>query len=715
MFDRSNAHLIFVGASVLSALVLLAAVGLVLFLPPPALVPAWAPALLLGLLGAAILAIGWVAFGMLQRREAEKSLRDSEARQRSLALLLERQNEASPDGIVVVSPERRWLWFNRRFVELWGFPEEVVDARSTERALEWALPQLADPETFAASLIRLYASREEKVHDEVALKDGRTFERYSAPLWTGTGEYCGRVWHYRDVTARKQAERVMHHNNQAERKRAADALAHQERQYRQLVELAQEGIWALDHEGRTTFVNPRLVEMLGQSAADLLGQPLATFVSVEWQEAARLHLERARSGSRVEFELVFRRRDGQALNVLLAATALKNGADAPPGILAVVSDLTERRHLEEQFRQAQKMEAIGRLAGGVAHDFNNLLMIITGFTHLLQEQVGGEEPFRTFLQEIHTAAFRAADLTRQLLAFGRKVLVHPRVLDCSILVGSLEAAVRQAVGSQIQVTVRLSAGLPSVKVDPNQVEQALRNLAVNARETMPQGGELTIETSPLEVGPSDRRLPALPPGRYVLLTVRDTGPGLGSAALASIFEPFVTNKELGKGSGLGLAAVHSIVQQANGHIEVASEPGRGTTFRIYLPAHVEEHRPPPDSSRGTVLLVEDDLSSRAMTQLLLQQAGWTVLEAGSGTDALALASRHPGPIDVLVTNLVLPQMNGRELAEALLVARPGLKILYVAGYMGEPLPANTGGAPWVRRPIGAEELTGKLNGLLTSA
>ncbi|HXV87148.1 MAG TPA: ATP-binding protein, partial [Gemmatimonadales bacterium] len=357
-------------------------------------------------------------------------------------------------------------------------------------------------------------------------------------------------------------------------------------------------------------------------------------------------------------------------------------------LLSVFRDVTNQRRLEEQCRQSQKMEAIGQLAGGVAHDFNNILTAITGYSELVLTELADDSPLRADVAEIRKAADRAAVLTRQLLAFGRKQILAPRVLNLNQLVAGLDGLLRRTLGENIDIVTQLDPDLESVRADPGQLEQVIVNLAVNARDAMPEGGKLTIETRNVDLDES-YALEHLPvePGRFVLLAVSDTGVGMSEDTMAHIFEPFYTTKEKGKGTGLGLATVYGIVKQSDGFIWVYSEPGQGATFKIYLPlveaAPEAEARAAAAAVKGgneTILLVEDEAGVRALARRVLHGLGYAVLEAGDSGAAEILAGGYDGVIHLLVTDVVLPSGGGRQLADRLVSRRPGLRVLYMSGY-----------------------------------
>jgi len=390
---------------------------------------------------------------------------------------------------------------------------------------------------------------------------------------------------------------------------------------------------------------------------------------------------------------------------------------------------TERAYQElsqtqEQLTQARKMEAVGRLAGGVAHDFNNLLMVIMGRSELLLQQLEADDPKRGATELIRDTTRRAADLTRQLLAFGRKQVLQPRVLDLNAVVDNMSELLRRVIGEDIALGTALDPELGRVKADPGQLEQVIVNLAINARDAMPEGGQLTIETVNVELDASyARRHVEVTPGPHVMLALSDTGIGMDEATQARIFEPFFTTKPLGKGTGLGLATVYGIVRQSGGNVWVYSEPGRGTTFKIYLP-RVEDLPEPMDADpvagqplRGmeTVLLVEDEPAVRDLARDVLTARGYTVLVARLGAEALQICERHPGPIQLAVTDVVMPEMNGRELAQRLAVLRPGLKILYMSGYTDHAV-VNHGvldpGTVFLQKPFGPGVLVRKVREIL---
>jgi signal transduction histidine kinase/CheY-like chemotaxis protein len=385
--------------------------------------------------------------------------------------------------------------------------------------------------------------------------------------------------------------------------------------------------------------------------------------------------------------------DGAEHAVNAIGRAVYDERGIPIRTAGVGMDVTERQRLEAQVRQAQKMDAIGQLAGGVAHDFNNLLTAIIGFTELTLSQLEPDHATRPDVQEILHAGRSAATLTRQLLAFSRKQMLQPQILDLNALINRMETLLRRTIGDHVQLVTRFDAHLARVNADPGQIEQVMMNLVINARDAMPGGGFLTIETATVRIdtGYAERQ-PGSPLGTYVMIAISDTGVGMDEVTRGRLFEPFFTTKEQGKGTGLGLATVYGIIKQSGGFVSVYSEVGRGTTFKVYLPEaeHVQDHSPLAQATASaggteTILLVEDRQEVRAVARTTLARRGYTVLEADRGDVALALAKRHDAPIHLLLTDVVMPGMSGRELARQLLLQRRSTRVLYMSGYTDQSI------------------------------
>ena len=386
-------------------------------------------------------------------------------------------------------------------------------------------------------------------------------------------------------------------------------------------------------------------------------------------------------------------------------------------------DITERRQLEDQLRQSQKMEAIGRLAGGVAHDFNNLLTVISGYGHMIMRDLPHDDPLHSCVEEVLKAASRATSLTNQLLAFSRRQVIQPKILDLNALVANMDRMLRRVIGEHIELETVLSPGIGGVKADAGQLEQVIMNLAVNARDAMSEGGKLSIRTSNVDVRRSSRVHADVRPGSYVRLTVADTGKGMDAEIMIHLFEPFYTSKETGKGTGLGLSTVYGIVKQSGGEIVVESEPGRGAIFNIYLPritdltqrAPATQGERPVRAGTETILLVEDEIGVRQLVREMLHRLGYKIHEASSGADAVRIFAQHRNTIDLLLTDVIMPQMSGRDLAERLKALQPSLKVLYISGYTDDML-AHHGvlesNVYLLQKPFAPDELAKKLREVL---
>jgi PAS domain S-box-containing protein len=478
-----------------------------------------------------------------------------------------------------------------------------------------------------------------------------------------------------------------------ERKRAEEALRFAEQRLQHVVASSPAVLYTLAVEGkdlRITWISANVRELLGYAVADVF-QPTWWNERVhpeDWQRTlAEVRADLFAHG-RLAHEYRFRHRDGQYRWLRSEMRLLRDPAGNPVEVIGSWSDVTERKHLEDQFRQAQKMEAVGRLAGGVAHDFNNLITVITGYGELLLGTLSAGDPNRDLIREMVSAGSRAAGLTRQLLAFSRKAILEPRILDLGTLVTDMDKMLRRIIGEDILLTVTADPEAGAVKADPGQLEQVLLNLAVNARDAMPRGGRLTVEVRGADLDATYARdHPDARPGPHVLLAVTDTGCGMDAATLARIWEPFFTTKGE-RGTGLGLATVHGIVKQSGGHVAVYSEVGHGTTFKVYLPRVAQRPRAGKSHhgltvlprGRETVLLVEDEDGVRALTRHVLRECGYTVLEARDGAEAMRLAEQHAGRIDLLLTDVVMPRMGGREVAERVAALQPGVRILFLSGY-----------------------------------
>jgi PAS domain S-box-containing protein len=478
----------------------------------------------------------------------------------------------------------------------------------------------------------------------------------------------------------------------------------------------------LDTGGRVRLWNAAAERALGWSEAEVFGRPYPSVSPAQQAEFDEM-FSRALGGATVaEIETQWYDKDGKRVDVSISAAPLRGPAGAVNGVLVVLADTGPRKTLEEQVHRAQKLEAVGRLAGGIAHDFNNLLTVINGCCDLLLLRFPEGDPARELIDAVHGAGERAAGLTRQLLAFGRRQILQPRILDLNSIISDLGKLLARLIGEDIALELAQTSAPTPVRGDRAQLEQVVMNLALNARDAMPRGGRLTIETQRIDIQHDDPRAGAVGAGSFVLLAVRDTGVGIDAAIQSHIFEPFFTTKEPGRGTGLGLATVYAIVQQAGGAVDFTTAPGVGTTVSVYLPLadRTEPAADPPSGSSATasgsetVLLVEDEMRVRKLVCEVLRRRGYTVLDAGDGIEALRVAAAHAGPIHLLVTDVVMPRLSGRALAEHLTALRPALKVLYLSGYTDEALLRHgvQEGAAFLHKPFSPDVLAQQVRAVL---
>jgi PAS domain S-box-containing protein len=888
-----------------------------------------------------------------ERKKAEQELLLKTA-------LLEAQSETTIDGILAVDTRNQVLLSNRQFAEMWGIPDAVIASKDDRQVLQLVLNGVTDEDKFLQRVKYLYTHGTEKSFDEIGLKDGRVFDRYSSPLLDSTGTYLGRIWYFRDITKRKRAEEALrlseahlaagerlthtgswswnvatgelfwsqetyrifgfdpakdsasirdtflariHPEDRAiveaglqnpsaqasveyrivlpdgsirfihdiaypvtdaagntvqrfgvasditERKRADEALRQSEERFRQIAETIEEVFWTsdpvisrmlyispayeriwgrpcatlyenpksfldsihpddrdrvvsvlqaqvkgepFDHEyriitpggvmrwiwdrgfpvrdeagrviryvgvavdisarkraeaerirlvtaieqsaeavvitnpsGEIEYVNPAFTRITGYSREEALGQNPRILKS-ERQDPAFYHQlwETILTGNPWSGELINQRKDKSLYTEQMSIAPVKGAQGEITHFIATKQDVTERRTMEAQLQQAAKMEAVGRLAGGVAHDFNNLLTVINGYSEILLGRLADDEKASPFLQEIFSAGERAAALTRQLLAFSRRQVLAPQVLDLNAVVLNLEKMLRRLIGEDVKLRTNLDPNLERVKADPGQIEQVIMNLAVNARDAMPMGGNLTLETSNVVLDEGyARNHPTVKPGPHVMLAVSDTGVGMSPQTQARIFEPFFTTKEIGIGTGLGLATVYGIVKQSGGSIWVYSEVGKGTAFKVYLPMASDSQTEvaplitakDPATGTETILVVEDEEGVRSLVRVALASGGYHVLEAKDAETAMALCADHSGPIHLLLTDVVMPQMSGPALAKRLIAIRHDIKVLYMSGYTDDAVVHHgvlSHDTPFIQKPFSPVALRKKVHEVL---
>jgi PAS domain S-box-containing protein len=511
----------------------------------------------------------------------------------------------------------------------------------------------------------------------------------------------------------------------------AEAAANRQRFVNAMLESLDAGIVACDAAGVLTMFNHAAREILGLAEAAIPPEEWAEHHNLYHPDGKRLlerealPLYRALCGERVrDVEILIRRGDGLTRNVLASGQPILGVHGQSLGAVVALHDITDRKLLEGQLRQSQKLEAIGSLAGGVAHDFNNLLTVIGGYSQMVMDQMGPGDPQHERVEEIAKAAERAGALTRQLLAFSRQQVLEPSILDLNAIVTDMERMLHRLLPANIELVTALSRDLGRIKADPGQIEQVILNLVVNARDAMPQGGRLVVETANTDADEtfSQAHIEAAA-GPYVVLAVSDTGSGMSAETQVRVFEPFFTTKEVGKGTGLGLSTVYGIVRQSGGTIGVYSEVGSGSTFRVYLPKvesalEAERHQAPAAvHARGTetILIVEDDAKVRALVQRVLESAGYTVLPATDGQDALSILQRRPGRIHLVLTDIVMPGMSGPELLSRLREEHPGCKGLYMSGYSDKALSPSQflqSEVPYLQKPFSPGALAQRVREVL---
>jgi PAS domain S-box-containing protein len=621
--------------------------------------------------------------------------------------LLHALSQACPLPIFALDPRGVVLWLNRAAESTFGWPAEELVGR----------PYPLVPESDRAEFERLLERARQgealrNVEGTRRKRDGTAIPvcAYVAPFYDRRGQCAGTMTMLVDVSERKRMEET--------------------RQWlAAIVESSEDAIIGKALDGTITSWNRAAERIYDYPAAEVVGRSIRILLPPGRPHEIDGILERISRGGQVDhFETVRVRKDGRSIDVSLTISPVRDADGRVVGASAIARDITRSRHMEAQLRHAQKMEAVGRLAGGIAHDFNTLLGAILGNTELLLAESDSPAAVRAKAEEMKEAAARAASLTRQLLRFTRQQTLAPRPLDLNAALADMENMLRRLAGESVEFSTALESGLGEVRLDPSELLQIILNLVANARDAMPGGGRLLIETASIVLDKASApALPGLRPGPHVLLTVRDNGVGMDEETLAHIFEPFFTTKEPGRGAGMGLATVYGIVRQSNGAIWAASTPGGGTTFRIYLPrAEAAEAYPaapagpgaePFPRGSGTILLVEDSRLLRRVAKEFLERAGYRVLDAGSPAEALATAGKHPDAIDLLLTDVVLPEMAGPELVRRLQAERPGFRVLYMSGYADDAL-AKAGlsrlTVPFIDKPFTWQTLAEKVREVLAA-
>ena len=719
--------------------------------------------------------------------------------------LLRSQIEASPDGILVDGPGERVLHWNRRFLEIWGVPETLIQPGDVTPVFALALSRTADPAAFSERVKEILARPDLNSHDEVLLADGRTLDRHSSPVHGASRELLGRVWYFRDITEQKRAENAIRASEEryrlairatndavwdidlttgkiewndqyansfgrplatskswqwwidrihpedrdrtnvglraaidgesdywsceyrflrmdgvwaeihdrayisrdtsgkavrvvgsmqdvTDRKRSESELRRTSTLLQAVVNGTTDAIFVKDREGKYLLFNKAGARMVGKAVDDLIGKDDSC-----WAEPAIARLIRERdlkvmASGREETEEESWNIAGTTRTFLTTKVPHRNAQGDIIGVLGISRDITDRKRLEAQFQQAHKMEAVGQLAGGIAHDFNNLLTVINGYSEQLLKDMPRSDVRTADIEAIRDAGKRAAELTAQLLAFSRKTMVVPKVLDLHVLIENLGKMLPRLIGEDILFSTAFKTGPARIRADAGQIEQVFINLAVNARDAMPLGGRLTIETAEVAIGQGEQTTHNVRPGRYHRVRIIDTGCGMTPEVQARIFDPFFTTKAEGEGTGLGLATAFGIVTQAGGSISVASEVGHGSTFTILLPVVVEDSESQPRlklqsalQGQETILLVEDEVAVLRIARLVLEKQGYQVIAVTSGREAIKAAESHDGTIDLLLTDVIMPGMGGRELAETLQVRWRDMKVLYMSGYTSDAI------------------------------
>jgi len=623
-----------------------------------------------------------LASHLANQRWVEERLLESEERYRIVA-------DTALDAIVTVNEDGIILFVNQSAERIFGYSTPEI----LEQNLELLLPGYSYGRDGGAQQTQEILGKH---------KDGRSislevsfgeFVEGSKRLVTGV---------LRDISRRKQAEEEV--------RRVNDTL-------RALIEATPLAIVALDAEEKVSKWNSAAEKMFGWSEAEVLGKPLPLAEVDAHGEPLAVLLAARRSGS-FTAETVRETKAGVSRDISMSAAPLAGPNGAPAGAVAVITDITDRKRMEGQLRQAQKMEAVGRLAGGVAHDFNNLLTVITGFGELLLGGLAPDSKGRTYALEIQKSAEKAMALTKQLLAFSRHQVTHPILLDINPVVSTMTNMLRRLIGDDVELAVSLDPSVGKIKADPSQVEQIIVNLVVNARDAVQRGGWIAIETHAAELG-ADYAHTHFPvkPGSFVFLAVTDNGAGMTQNTKSHLFEPFFTTKEEGKGTGLGLSTIYGIVKEIGGDICVTSEVGKGTTIKVYLPVADRAPAGPPGDGlflrRGneTILLVDDEPAIRELTQQVLERAGYTVLPAANADEAIRIWSIHPGHVHLLLTDMELPATHGRELAARLRPLRRNARVLYMSGHPAETMAQNGAierDTAFLEKPFTAETLARKV-------